>query len=141
MLLIFRQIRFRLFVSLFAGAIAIALLIGPVLARSRGDLEKEIRELAAKDVENDIARRHQFAIDQFKDDPVGMKAPEIALIFSAITLFNLLQSWQLTALIQLLSLGICIALWKRAKHLEARSQNPLQGGILEAALRGNRHPK
>jgi hypothetical protein len=46
-------------------------------------------------------------------------------------------SWQLIAAIELLSLGICIGLWKRARYLEDRARNPLQGGIFGAVLQGN----
>jgi hypothetical protein len=75
------------FMGLFALALSLAILFGATdsihsqSTPSQDALRQEIRELAAQDVENEIPRRHQFAIDRFKENSVGLKAPEIAKIY------------------------------------------------------------
>jgi uncharacterized membrane protein len=67
-------------------------------------------------------------------------------VFGTIGLHHLLTStpfltslpisaWLLTAAIELFLFIVCVVLWRTAKQREERARNPLQGGILEAALR------
>ncbi|MBD2074346.1 NACHT domain-containing protein [Phormidium sp. FACHB-592] len=71
----------------------------------------------------------------------------IVVGFSSVALYRLLQwaspfthlplpLWLQTALIALVLAVVCTILWRRGQALQERARNPLQGGILEQAIRG-----
>ncbi|NER26343.1 MAG: hypothetical protein F6J89_01460 [Symploca sp. SIO1C4] len=70
-------------------------------------------------------------------------------VFATLTLNRILirlallnfPAWQQTLLIEMFLCVICIFSWWQGKHLEEMSRNPLQGSVLESALktRNGRH--
>lgn len=67
----------------------------------------------------------------------------ITLIFSTIGFHNLLSqfsplslaTWQQTILVEVLLIGLGSILWWRGRYLDQIARNPLQGGIVEQAIR------
>ena len=84
------QIRQRqALMGLFTLTLIVSLLLGtasPIHPQATSPspeevLREEIRALAERDVQNDIPRRTQFAINFYSDNSVGLSAPEIAKIY------------------------------------------------------------
>ncbi|MDJ0708056.1 MAG: NACHT domain-containing protein [Leptolyngbyaceae cyanobacterium MO_188.B28] len=79
------KFRYWLFSALFAVSLTASILLGAnapsysqaTQSPTKQDLLKQVRELAQSDVEDDIPRRTQFAIDLYGENEVGLTAPEI----------------------------------------------------------------